>query len=85
MRNIPRLELWNRGINFNYSIKWKSYVNSYDNCYWQSEDIHFIRIAIEKVWFATEDWEFDDHTLKSVTIFGIQFAKGYFWQAEKIK
>lgn len=85
MQKIPRFDLYCGSLIFNYSIKWQSYVNPHDNCYWQSEDIDFISIGIDNKWFDKENWYYDGHTLKSITIFRIKFAKGYFWQAEKIK
>lgn len=87
MEYTKRFEYRYQRFCWNYRIKWESRKNPYDNKYWEYEDVDYLCICQDQdgKWFGTEDLMYDLHTYKSVTIFGIQFGKGYSWQAERIK
>lgn len=81
---MRRLTLYNWGINFDY---WR---NSYDfvmqgtNDNWRCKSESFVRIGLEAKWFATDSFYYDGNTIKSVTILGIQFGKGYTYDSRPI-
>ena len=88
---------WYHGPSFNYRIKWQSYKNpNDDNRYWECEDIWFVSIQFiprtdfEKQngvnWlYNYDEWYYDGHTAKSITIMGLRFTKGYTYIAQRIE
>ncbi len=79
---------WYHGPIFNYWIKWYSQKNPYDNDkYWQYEEIWYVSVQVFPElfkWFEYDEFYYDGHTAKSITILGIRFTKGYGYQAERI-
>lgn len=76
---------WHHGPIFNYRIKWHAAPNPNDNNkYWQHEETWFVGIQIDLAWFDTQNFYYDGHTMKSITILGVKITKGYSWQAEPI-
>jgi hypothetical protein len=68
-------------------MKWRSYKNPHDSDkYWQCEETWFISVQAFKPfeWFKYDEFYYDGHTGKSITILGVRFTKGYSYQAERI-
>ena len=87
MEYTPRFEFQHKTLYWNYSIKWESKPNPFDqNRYWEHEDVYFLSVRKDpnRKWFSKENLMYDLHTFKSITLFGIQFGKGYFWQSKRI-
>ncbi len=81
-----RLE-WYYGPVFNYWMKWYSQKNPNDNDkYWQYEETWFVSVQLFSPfkWFGRDEFYYDGHTAKSITILGVRFTKGYSYQAERI-
>jgi hypothetical protein len=81
-----RLE-WYYGPIFNYWIKWYSQKNPNDSDkYWQYEETWFVSVQLFSPfkWLGRDEFYYDGHTAKSITILGVRFTKGYSYQAERI-
>ena len=69
-------------------MKWYSQKNPNDNDkYWQYEETWFVSVQVFPElfkWFEYDEFYYDGHTAKSITILGVRFTKGYSYQTEKI-
>lgn len=81
----PRIEYHQKGIFFNYNIKYDRYYNKHTDSVNEYEGYDFICIRLEPVLFARNDFYYDAHTYKGFTLLGISINKGYSYQWKDLK
>jgi hypothetical protein len=62
----------------------------FKNAYFNDEDCHvksewFVFVRLDRRLWGTENLYYDGHTVKSFTLFGITFGKGYTYDSRPLK
>lgn len=84
--DIPkRLYFYFNKLYFNYRIEYHQWSNTNDDDrQWHGYDEWSIGCGLGEKWFGREDWYYDGHTFKGITIFKIVFFRMYTYQAERM-
>lgn len=87
LEKTPRFEYYRKGIFFNYKINYSRYFNQYTDSFNEYEEFNFLKVQLNPKWFEVDDWYYDGHRAKEITILGVCFGKGYSyaWQDLKVK
>lgn len=84
MDRSPLIEYHCKGIFLNYRREYTEYYNEHTKSQNANEDIYFVSVQLQPKWFGFEDWYYDGHTIKTLTILGVSFGKGYSYQWENL-
>lgn len=69
-----------------YRTRYQKWINQHiDNKPWHMMEEWAVIIGKGENWFDTEDWYYDGHTFKSITLFHIVFGLMYTYQSEEDK
>lgn len=68
-----------------WTYKWtyNEWVNKHDDSEWHGYDEWMLAFGFDPVLYRNEDWYYDGHTCKGITILGLTFIKLYTYQAER--
>jgi len=78
-----RIYIYNNSLIFAYRIKYSQWKNEYfDGQAWECWDEWNISIGFEPVWFAIDNWYYDGHTSKGITLCGITLRKSYSYESK---
>jgi hypothetical protein len=72
-------------VYWTYQWSQSDYHNDHFDKPYQSVDENFIFIGLGNRMFGIEDFYYDAHTMKSITIFGIEIGFGFTWIAKEFK
>jgi hypothetical protein len=83
-KRSPLVEYYRKGIFLNYRREYEEYYNPHTKSMNACEDIFFLSIQLEPKWFGYDDFYYDGHTMKRVTILGVALTKGFSYQWEDL-
>lgn len=81
---MSRFTLHNWGINFDYRRETYDFEMQGTGDMWRCKEYWHVRIGLEAKLFGSDDFYYDGHTLKSVTILGVHFGKGYTYDSRPV-
>lgn len=72
-------------ISVAYAQSDEFFVNSFDeDQIWHIEEQWFVNFGIEFKLFDMDENCYDGHSVKSITIFGLKFSKGYTYNSQRV-
>ena len=85
-RPVVRFFTWNRGLYFRHKFTEEDFINDYDNGEpWHCKDETTFYIKFAPKLFGTEDIYYDGHTVKSITLLGIEVGRYYSYDSRPAK
>jgi hypothetical protein len=85
MQKPKRFYFYCNKLYYTYRIEYTRWVNGHDaDNDWHGYDEWAIAVGFEPSLFRYQDWYYDGHTCKELTILGITFNKLYTYQYERL-
>lgn len=88
MMNLERtrFQKWNLGIIYNYKTETTLFRNSnFENTPWIILEDWFIHIGLYPKLFEYDNFYYDGHTVRAITICGLRFSHGYSYDSHSVE